>query len=176
MGQKRGCFQDPLANHSPQYFHSSVQKKPNKETTTTDEAVPSLPLVALGLRAAEDSAGFLGTFGTLKAAWADEERYPSTLSSSSKLRSAGRRAEHSVSDQSIITAARWRSYKVIKSEKESMNQKWSPIFYNFISGQTNIPNQQHGRCINVTGARLTTCFLVILNLMNLHQGRGHSGL
>lgn len=49
--------------------------------------VPSLPLVALGLRAVEDSAGFLGTFGTLKAAWAEDERFPSTLSSSSKLRS-----------------------------------------------------------------------------------------
>ena len=49
-------------------------------------SVPSLPPVALGLRAAEDSAGFFGTLGTLKAAWAEEER-PSTLSSSSKLRS-----------------------------------------------------------------------------------------
>lgn len=48
--------------------------------------VPSLPPVALGLRAAEESEGFLGTLGTLKAAWA-EERLPSTLSSSSKLRS-----------------------------------------------------------------------------------------
>lgn len=54
------------------------------------QEVPSLPLVALGLRAAEDSAGFLGTFGTLKAAWAEEERFPSTLSSSSKLRSSRR--------------------------------------------------------------------------------------
>lgn len=56
-----------------------------------NEGVPSLPPVALGLRVAEDSAGFLGTFGTLKRAWADEERYPSTLSSSSKLRSEGGR-------------------------------------------------------------------------------------
>lgn len=43
--------------------------------------------VALGRRAAADSAGFLGTLGTLKAAWAEDERFPSTLSSSSKLRS-----------------------------------------------------------------------------------------
>lgn len=56
----------------------------------TVRSVPSLLPVALGLRAAEDSAGFLGTFGTLKAAWAEEERFPSTLSSSSKLRSGGR--------------------------------------------------------------------------------------
>lgn len=120
MGQKRGCqsdFQDPLANYFPRYFHSSMKKQTSKKKTTTDEAVPSLPPVALGLRAAEDSAGFLGTFGTLKAAWADEERYPSTLSSSSKLRSAGRRAEHSVSHQSIITAARWRSVKVLKVQR-----------------------------------------------------------
>lgn len=51
--------------------------------------LPSFPLVALGRRAAEESAGFLGTFGTLKV-WAEEERFPSTLSSSSKLRSSGR--------------------------------------------------------------------------------------
>lgn len=55
--------------------------------------VPSLPPVALGLRAAEDSAGFLGTLGTLKAAWDEEDRFPSTLSSSSKLRSNRRETE-----------------------------------------------------------------------------------
>lgn len=55
----------------------------------TNPYLPSFPPVALGRRAAEESAGFLGTFGTLKV-WAEEERFPSTLSSSSKLRSSGR--------------------------------------------------------------------------------------
>lgn len=63
-------------------------------------AVPSFPPVALGRRAAEESAGFLGTFGTLKAAWAEEERFPSTLSSSSKLRSSRQRDENNLSNAS----------------------------------------------------------------------------
>lgn len=60
--------------------------------------VPSFPPVALGRRAAEESAGFLGTFGTLKVAWAEEERFPSTLSSSSKLRSARESEENDLSN------------------------------------------------------------------------------
>lgn len=63
--------------------------------------VPSFPPVALGRRAAEDSAGFLGTFGTLKAAWAEEERFPSTLSSSSKLRSSSEREKNDLSSASF---------------------------------------------------------------------------
>lgn len=59
-----------------------------KTVVKVGKSVPSFPPVALGRRAAEESAGFLGTFGTLKAAWAEEERFPSTLSSSSKLRSS----------------------------------------------------------------------------------------
>lgn len=47
--------------------------------------------VALGLLALlEESAGFLGTLGTLNAACADDGLLPSTESSSSKLRSEGR--------------------------------------------------------------------------------------
>lgn len=80
----------PTWKFSPLIFASSGAKERRKKAAT-DETVPSLLPVALGLRAADDSAGFLGTFGTLKAAWADEVRYPSTLSSSSKLRSAGKK-------------------------------------------------------------------------------------
>lgn len=110
MRQKKGaCFRTldgPLGQYSPLVFSSSGAKEKEERNAASDEGVPSLPPVALGLRAADDSAGFLGTFGTLKAAWAGEARYPSTLSSSSKLRSAGKEAGQRVNDLSIITAGR----------------------------------------------------------------------
>lgn len=84
--------------------------------------------VALGLLALlVESAGFFGTLGTLKAAWADEGRLPSTESSSSKLRSERKQTQQQ--HKAVIqvntldsTTSRYGTFKQVGGKKSARHQ------------------------------------------------------